>query len=1383
MKRLVKATKDIVRNAKPKPKVEGFVELLTHDKFEGWAIHRELKPLTIKLKIKGEEFLVAPQWFQRDDVMAVHGQAHRSAGFSAQWPDKVRNILATEKINAVDLKIEAGSTELKVTGPLPVPVELLSPLSQDALGATLKNKSKISPRSEALFVLNNSDGEVVAAIDSFDKFSIQGHYVSYQQKKPELKIYDGQGFQEWPLLWQTEQDDLELGTPPARILHRFEVEVPGYAWERAAGTKAEEIEIILSAEGFEAFPPLTLSREKALQWLHQISILTDDRQQQYYSLVAIEHLRFSGLSESLDPRSAVFYQRFAEKMQLEDFLQAGRDCDESITPMFDYVDGYETQLLWKAQKALNQKIIRTPEKIFDSIMEVVRDQKLIGSVKQNFLQSLVPLLAKNKQLFQLKQLIDFREFYALDHSDDAWAVSLATAPLVADKQIGRATDALWRLAKMLDKGWLNTECIWFVVQHIQTLEEQGEASHAEAEKVRYAVIGLLDGMDGEWFSRIHDAMLQQAVVEMLSKRYLMTDYQLRDVINAAIRHYALSPDFWAKANASGVSVLVNSIFQRARNHWLVVEAAFLDTRNLFSQWREVQSALNFFERQGNREAVYIRRELIATLLSDPKMEQEELLQLIHETVADDPMEAVRYAAHPMIEESTAARLLDAYRTEIPEALRLNTERASSVTYQAQLAAAEQLSKGEVNPQSLISLHNWSAMFLSVDMLASAIAKAPTAAENHLPLLDYYVQQVVAQSDSKYWLPAPVCTALANLCQLASQNKQLDGWLGQIKALLSVKFGEKHDALFERTPELAVQSQLLSPGWPQDTLVVIYSCRAYLETRINAIRKTWLTDLKARNIPYVILVGDGEDKLNGDVLELNVSDTYEDLPQKTLKLFDWVYHNTSAQYVLKIDDDCYLDVNRYFNCLAYRKHHYYGRVIHRTVGGMDRAWHHSKSKTERARKAIDKSPEPSMYADGGGGYTLSRIAMQNLLNAAGSARGERLIINSFMEDKLVGDLLALRHIHPNNEDYECYQRRRTFGAATPVGMWENIFYPSLMTPTQVTHLDTDKDQAKVQALMQQAQLWPKKIWQSCWSTNIQLNSNQLELITDLDKACRVLTQNLCVIAVMRNEMIMLPHFLSHYRKLGVKSFIITDNCSDDGTREYLLKEPDVLLYSADTEYKHSHYGVAWQQAMLANHCVGKWALIADADELLVYPNHTELSLEDYVKDIDSRGFTCVRTDMVDMYPQGDLSSADFQINEPFEVAGWHDKEPLKEWSLGSGWFSNSKNWASSLRHRIDKNAEPNAFVSQKYALIKYQPWMRFSQGLHYGANICLQDQSVIFAHFKYHAAFKNKVQDEIKRKQHYDGAKEYRRYLTMLSEVSSVFFSDRKSKLLEVKNEV
>ena len=289
---------------------------------------------------------------------------------------------------------------------------------------------------------------------------------------------------------------------------------------------------------------------------------------------------------------------------------------------------------------------------------------------------------------------------------------------------------------------------------------------------------------------------------------------------------------------------------------------------------------------------------------------------------------------------------------------------------------------------------------------------------------------------------------------------------------------------------------------------------------------------------------------------------------------------------------------------------------------------------------------------------------------------------------------------------------------------------------------------------------KKIWPSYNKRAIDETSNQLKLLVEPCKAKQIAEAPVIVVSVMRNEMIMLPHFLRHYRQLGVNAFIIADNCSGDGTREFLLEQDDVVLYSAETEYKYSHYGVAWQQAILAQYCLGKWALLADADELLVYPNDKDLSLLEFVKQADQKGGECIRTDMVDMYPYGSISEADFSKSNPFDTAKWFDNPPLIEWRIGSGQYSNGISLVSSLKHRLSPDTEPNVFTSQKYGLIKYKPWVRLSEGIHYASGVAKYSDVAYFAHFKYHAGFEKKVKEEVKRKQHYNDAVEYKNYLKM-----------------------
>jgi hypothetical protein len=329
----------------------------------------------------------------------------------------------------------------------------------------------------------------------------------------------------------------------------------------------------------------------------------------------------------------------------------------------------------------------------------------------------------------------------------------------------------------------------------------------------------------------------------------------------------------------------------------------------------------------------------------------------------------------------------------------------------------------------------------------------------------------------------------------------------------------------------------------------------------------------------------------------------------------------------------------------------------------------------------------------------------------------------------------------------------------------MFLPGPLSPTLVSHLDDADHLPAVQAGMAQAHLRPLRLWPTHVAPQLGgvVDTNQLELLSAPAGVQALHQAQVLLVAVARNERVLLPHFLAHHRALGIRHFVLVDNLSDDGSREYLLAQPDVVLYSADTEYRHAHFGVSWQQAVLGAHAVGKWVLLADIDEFLVYPGCEQRPLGDWLAELDAAGHDAVQTLMVDMYPEGDLQTADFTQAAPFEVAAHFDRQPLLRWRLGSGCYSNGPTWLSGLRHRLIPDSAPNLYTSQKLALFRYQPWVRLSEGLHYASNLSVAPQSACFAHFKYHTGFQRKVLQEVARKQHFNGAEEYQKYLAMLAE--------------------
>lgn len=159
---------------------------------------------------------------------------------------------------------------------------------------------------------------------------------------------------------------------------------------------------------------------------------------------------------------------------------------------------------------------------------------------------------------------------------------------------------------------------------------------------------------------------------------------------------------------------------------------------------------------------------------------------------------------------------------------------------------------------------------------------------------------------------------------------------------------------------------------------------------------------------------------------------------------------------------------------------------------------------------------------------------------------------------------------------------------------------------------------------------------------------------IDRTGQIAPGDILGFSTVRNEAIRLPFFLKHHRSLGVSHFLIVDNDSDDGTREYLAEQADVSLWRTAHSYKLSRFGVDWLTWLQIRHAHGHWCLTLDADEILIYPHHDTRSLPaltDWLERHDRWSFGAL---MLDMYPKGPLKSHLYQAgSDPFETLCWFD----------------------------------------------------------------------------------------------------------------------------------
>ena len=158
----------------------------------------------------------------------------------------------------------------------------------------------------------------------------------------------------------------------------------------------------------------------------------------------------------------------------------------------------------------------------------------------------------------------------------------------------------------------------------------------------------------------------------------------------------------------------------------------------------------------------------------------------------------------------------------------------------------------------------------------------------------------------------------------------------------------------------------------------------------------------------------------------------------------------------------------------------------------------------------------------------------------------------------------------------------------------------------------------------------------------------------DRTARIAPGAILAAMTVRNEATRLPFFLEHHRRLGVAHFLVVDNGSDDGTRDYLAAQADVSLWSTQASYRLSRFGVDWLTWLQIRHAHGHWCLTLDADEIFIYPYHDTRDLRALAGWLERQGQASFGALMLDMYPKGPLAEQSHASgDDPFRTLQWFD----------------------------------------------------------------------------------------------------------------------------------
>ncbi|MCC5983924.1 MAG: glycosyltransferase family 2 protein [Rhodobacteraceae bacterium] len=276
---------------------------------------------------------------------------------------------------------------------------------------------------------------------------------------------------------------------------------------------------------------------------------------------------------------------------------------------------------------------------------------------------------------------------------------------------------------------------------------------------------------------------------------------------------------------------------------------------------------------------------------------------------------------------------------------------------------------------------------------------------------------------------------------------------------------------------------------------------------------------------------------------------------------------------------------------------------------------------------------------------------------------------------------------------------------------------------------------------------------------------LELRRVRDRTRAIRPGMILAFTTLRNEAVRLPYFLQYYRDLGVGHFLMVDNGSDDGSDTFLAEQPDVSLWSSGASYRRSGFGVDWLNHLQWRYGAGHWTLVVDVDEFLVYPFCESRPLQALTGWLDEAGRRSFSAMLLDMYPKGPLTAQPYVAGQnPFEIARFFDAGNLtirrnpryrNLWIQGGvrarAFFADRPHAAPAL------NKTPLVRWTRKYAYVS-STHMLLPRGLNRvydegGGELA----SGVLLHAKFLDTLLPKAREEIDRREHYGGGREYDAY--------------------------
>jgi hypothetical protein len=281
----------------------------------------------------------------------------------------------------------------------------------------------------------------------------------------------------------------------------------------------------------------------------------------------------------------------------------------------------------------------------------------------------------------------------------------------------------------------------------------------------------------------------------------------------------------------------------------------------------------------------------------------------------------------------------------------------------------------------------------------------------------------------------------------------------------------------------------------------------------------------------------------------------------------------------------------------------------------------------------------------------------------------------------------------------------------------------------------------------------------------------------------------VVCLVKNGAEYIKTFIGHYNHLGAVHFFFVDNGSTDETIALLKQYPNITIYK--TMLPHKNYESEIRRAVIEEHCMNNWCLFVDIDELFDYPYSDRVSMQQFLRYLNSHQYTAVFSYLLDMFSR-EIEFSNESVGDEEDIVSkycFYDISNIKKSRYNSSFmaFTNHnrlsdkkmKNYSGGIRRNMFRSKR-GGYLLTKHPLIFVNSKTEPVVHPHFCNKVFIADVNGVLKHYKFIASFKNKVIDSLKSQESYCfyTKQEYKQYYQAIKDKNKLNLYSSKAEKLE-----